>query len=322
MLKKCLKENIFKPSTLIQVYGLFGLLYPAKSKQKIIVMKTKNLFLAFASLLIVFALSFSSCTKTGVKTGNAVQVYLTDAPGDFEAVNLDIQKVEVKFDDDDKHSSDDRFGDDDDDKDDHTKKKDDYGEWVDLAYTPAVVDVLKLRNGVEKMLADGNVKGTVRKIRITLGTNNTVVKGGVSYPINIINETNNFLYIKLKDEHRERSADNSMKVWVDFDIATSISELNGKFYLRPTLRPFCNSNFSEAEGQVLPEGIKAAVVFSNGSAFSAAAIPEKDGKFKIRGLKEGTYTITYAAVGYVSQTKTVTLTKGKTLKMDVVKLVK
>ena len=109
------------------------------------------------------------------------------SPGDFEAVNLDIQKVEVKFDDDSRHSSDDRFGDSDDDKDDHTKKKDDYGEWVDLAYTPAVVDVLKLRNGVEKMLADGNVKGTVRKVRITLGTNNTVVKGGVSYPINIIN---------------------------------------------------------------------------------------------------------------------------------------
>lgn len=284
-------------------------------------MKTKNLFLAFVSLLIVFALSFSSCTKNGVNTGNAIQVYLTDAPGDFEAVNLDIQKVEVKFDDDSRHSSDDRFGDSDDDKDDHTRKKDDYGEWVDLAYTPAVVDVLKLRNGVEKMLANGNVKGTVRKIRITLGTNNTVVKGGVTYPIIIINETNNFLYIKLNDEHRERGADNNLKVWVDFDIATSIAELNGKFYLRPALRPFCNSNFAEAEGEVLPEGIRATVTFSN-AGFSAAAIPEKDGKFKIRGLKEGTYTVTYVANGYVTQTKTVTLSKGKKLKMDIVKLVK
>jgi hypothetical protein len=284
-------------------------------------MKTKNLFLALASLLIVFALSFSSCTKNGVNTGNAIQVYLTDAPGDFEAVNLDIQKVEVKFDDDSRHSSDDRFGDSDDDKDDHTKKKDDYGEWVDLAYTPAVVDVLKLRNGVEKMLANGNVKGTVRKIRITLGTNNTVVKGGVTYPIIIINETNNFLYIKLNDEHRERGVDNSLKVWVDFDIATSIAELNGKFYLRPALRPFCNSNFAEAEGEVFPEGIRATVTFSN-AGFSAAAIPEKDGKFKIRGLKEGTYTVTYVANGYVTQTKTVTLSKGKKLKMASVTLVK
>ena len=285
-------------------------------------MKTKNLFIAFASLLIVFAMSFSSCSKNGVNNGNAIQVYLTDGPGDFEAVNLDIQKVEVKLDNDDKHSKDDRFGDNDDDKDDHTKKKDDFGEWVDLAYTPAVVDVLKLRNGVEKMLADGNVTGTVRKIRITLGTNNTVVKGGVTSTLNLINETNNFLYIKLNDEHRERGASNGLKVWVDFDIANSISELNGKFYLRPVLRPFCNANFAEAEGRVLPEGIKPTVTFSNGLGFNSIAIPAPNGEFKIRGLKEGTYSVTYTAVGYVSQTKTVTVTKGKDTKMDTVTLLK
>lgn len=285
-------------------------------------MKTKNLFLAFASLLIVFALSFSSCSKNGVNNGNAIQVYLTDGPGDFEAVNLDIVKVEVKLDTDEKHEKDDRFGDNDDDKDDHTKKKDDYGEWVDLAYTPAVVDVLKLRNGVEKMLADGNVKGTVRKIRITLGTNNTVVKGGVTYPINIINETNNFLYIKLNDEHREKGSGNSIKVWVDFDIANSIAEVNGKFYLRPVLRPFCNANFAAAVGRVLPEAIKATVTFSNGQGFNAVALPAPNGEFKIRGLREGTYSVTYTADGYVSQTKTVTVGKGKDTKMDVVTLVK
>jgi hypothetical protein len=295
---------------------------PSILKQKTIVMKTKNLFIAFASLLIVFALSFSSCTKTGVNNGEAIQVYLTDGPGDFEAVNLDIVKVEVKLDNDDKHSKDDRYGDNDDDKDDDKNKKDDYGEWVDLAYTPAVVDVLKLRNGVEKMLADGNVKGTVRKIRITLGTNNTVVKGGVTYPINIINETNNFLYIKLNDEHRERGAGNGIKVWVDFDIANSIAEVNGKFYLRPVLRPFCNANFAAAVGRVLPEAIKATVTFSTGQGFNAVALPAPNGEFKIRGLREGTYSVTYTAAGYVSQTKTVTVAKGKDTKMDTVTLVK
>ena len=285
-------------------------------------MKTKNLFIAFASLLIVFAMSFSSCSKTGVNNGDALQVYLTDGPGDFEAVNLDIQKVEVKLDNDDKHKKDDRFGDNDDDKDDHTKKKDDFGEWVNLAYTPGIVDVLKLRNGVEKMLADGNVTGTVRKIRITLGANNTVVKGGVTSTLNLVGETTNFLYIKLNDEHRERGAGNGIKVWVDFDIANSIAEVNGKFYLRPVLRPFCNVNFAGAEGRVLPEGIKPTVTFSNGLGFNAVALPAPNGEFKIRGLREGTYTVTYTATGYVNQTKTVTVTKGKEIKMDVVTLVK
>jgi hypothetical protein len=306
----------------VEVYGLFGYVNPPILKTKTIVMKTKNLFIAFASLLIVFAMSFSSCSKTGVNNGDAIQVYLTDGPGDFEAVNLDIQKVEVKLDNDDKHKKDDRFGDNDDDKDDHTKKNDDFGEWVDLAYTPAVVDVLKLRNGVEKMLADGNVTGTVRKIRITLGANNTVVKAGVTYTLNLVGETTNFLYIKLNDEHRERGAGNGLKVWVDFDIANSISEVNGKFYLRPVLRPFCNVNFAGAEGRVLPEGIKPTVTFSNGLGFNAVALPAPNGEFKIRGLREGTYTVTYTATGYVNQTKTVTVTKGKEIKMDVVTLVK
>jgi hypothetical protein len=285
-------------------------------------MKTKNLFLAFASLLMIFAISFSSCTKNGVSGGDSLQIYLTDGPGDFEAVNIDIQKIEVKLDKDEKQMKDDRFGDNDDDKDDHLKRKDGYGEWVDVKFTPGTIDVFKLRNGVEKLLADGNVTGTVRKIRITLGSNNTVVKSGVTYPLVLNNNTNNLLYIKLNNEHRERGAGNGLKVWIDFDIANSIAEVNGKFYLRPVLRPFCNANFGEVEGKVLPKGIKATVTFSNGQGLNAVALPGSEGEFKIRGLKEGTYTATFAADGYITHTKTVNVVKGKNTKLDLVTLTK
>ena len=313
-----------KPFTFNKVYVLSGNICPIFLKTKKTIMKLKNLFWPIASVALIFSLLFSSCQKneSAIAAKNSLSVYLTDAPGDFDSVWIDIQKVEVKIDDDSSRGDDDRFGDDDDDRDDHLKRKDDFGEWVDLAYTPAVVDVLKLRNGVEKMLADGNVTGTVRKIRITLGANNTVVKAGVTYTLNLVGETTNFLYIKLNDEHRERGAGNGLKVWVDFDIANSISEVNGKFYLRPVLRPFCNVNFAGAEGRVLPEGIKPTVTFSNGLGFNAVALPAPNGEFKIRGLREGTYTVTYTATGYVNQTKTVTVTKGKEIKMDVVTLVK
>lgn len=285
-------------------------------------MKTKNLFLALASLLMIFAISFSSCTKNGTNGGDALQVYLTDGPGDFEAVNIDIQKVEVKLDKDEKQMKDDQFGDDDDDKDDHLKTKDGYGEWVTIKFTPGIVDVFKLRNGVEKILADGNVTGTVRKVRITLGSNNSVVKNGQTFPLVLNNITGSFLYIKLKNEHREKGTGNSLKVWIDFDIANSIVEINGKFYLKPVLRPFCNANFGEVEGIVLPKGIKATVTFSNGQGLNAVALPGYDGEFKIRGLKEGTYTATFAADGYKSQTKTVIVAKGKPTKIELVTLIK
>jgi len=289
-------------------------------------MKTKNLILATLAIVFTFAVALTSCTKNGMNANSSsIKVMLTDGPGDFDAVNIDIQKVEVKVDNDSMHCKDDRFGDVDDDRDDHLQRRDQFGQWIDLNYTPGVIDVLTLRNGVESQLAAGNITGRVRKIRITLGTNNSVVKGGVTYPLTLQNETNNFLYIKLHDEHRGRDAaagNNGTKVSVDFDIANSIVEVNGAFYLRPVLRPFCDENFAAAIGKVLPEGIKPTVTFSDGNGFNAVALPAPSGEFKIRGLREGTYTVTYAATGYVSQTQSVTVKKGEVTKLDLVTLVK
>jgi len=127
-------------------------------------MKTKRIFLGFASMIMAFAVLFSACTKSGMGSGNGLQVYLTDAPTDLAAVSLDILKVEAKVDNDDKHRDDDRYGDSDDDKDDHSQRKDNYGEWVDLNVTAGVINVLELRNGVEKLIAAStNIQGKVRR---------------------------------------------------------------------------------------------------------------------------------------------------------------
>ena len=286
-------------------------------------MKTKNLFLATLAIVMSFAIALTSCTKNGNNAGTPFTVMLTDAAGDFSAVNIDIQKVEVKVDNDQRHCNDDRFGDNDADNDDHLKRKDDFGEWIDLNFTPGVVDVFKLRNGVETQLAAGNIVGTVRKIRITLGTNNNVtLTSGQTFPLTLLNETNNFLYIKLHEEHRGRGPVAGQQVSVDFDIANSIALVNGAYVLRPVLRPFCDANFAAAIGRVLPEGIKPTVTFSNNNGFNAVAIPGPNGEFMVRGLQEGTYTVTYTAAGYVTQTKTVSVKKGEPTRMDLVTLVK
>ena len=216
-------------------------------------MKTNKFFLGIASAVIAIVLVFSACTKSGVNENGAVAVFLTDGPGDFDAVNIDIQKVEVKVDKDEKNKRDENRNRLDDDKDDHLKRKDDFGEWIDLGFASKIIDVLSLRNGIETQLGTANIDaGTVRKIRITLGTKNSVVKAGVTYDLLLDSQTSNFLYVKLFDDHRERGNRNDVKVWVDFDIASSIVEANGKFYLKPVLRPFCNAHFGEIEGKILP----------------------------------------------------------------------
>ena len=288
-------------------------------------MKTSKLFLGIASAMIAMVLVFSACTKSGVNENSSVAIFLTDGPGDFDAVNIDIQKVEVKVDKDEKYKRDDNRNRMDDDKDDHMKRKDDFGEWIDLGFAPKIIDVLSLRNGIETQLGTANIDaGTVRKIRITLGTKNTVVKTGVTYDLLLVNETSNFLYIKLYDNHRERGNRNDVKVWVDFDIANSIVEANGKFYLKPVLRPFCNANFGEIEGKVLPLDAKAVVRVSDGAGFNAVALPSREGEFKVRGLNDGTYTVTVEGLApYKSQTiRNVVVKKGEDTKIGTITLVK
>lgn len=290
-------------------------------------MKTKGILLGLASMIVAFSVIFSACTKSGLSAGKGLQVYLTDGPTDLLAVSLEIVKVEAKADNDEKHRDDDRYGDDDDDKDDHTQKKDNYGEWIDLKVTPGIINVLDLRNGVEKLIAaSSNIQGKVRKIRITLGNKNSVtLQNNTVIPLNILNDTQNMIYIKLKDEHRGRGSDDrTTAIRIDFDLGSSVILINGKYYLKPVVRPFCNENFGEVEGKVLPLDAKAVVRITDGVGFNAVALPFKDGEFKLRGLKAGTYTLTFVGVDpYKMQTITnVVVKKGDDTKIGTIILVK
>jgi hypothetical protein len=300
--------------------------YVSSNRKNSINMKTLKISLVVASLLVAFMLIFSACTKNGVdaNAGGKVAVFLTDGPGEFDSVFIDIQKVEVKIDTNSVYKDKDDRCDDDDDRDDHQKRKDDYGEWVNINFTPAIIDVLGLRNGVETKLGEANIlTGTVRKIRITLGTQNRVVKNGISSTLELKNETNNFLYVKLYNKHRQRMADStSVSVWVDFDVANSIYEKNGKFYLKPVLRPFNNKNFGVVEGEVLPLAAKAVVRITNGAGFNGVALPDREGEFKLRGLEPGTYTVTVQGIPpYVDKViSNVVVTKGKETELGVITL--
>ena len=289
-------------------------------------MKKMKFYMGLASILMMFMLAFSACDKNNVDGGSSLALYLTDGPGEFEAVNIDIQKVEVKVDKHEEHKHDDNFGSGDDDRDDHLNRRDDFGEWIDIGFSASVIDVLALRNGVETKLGEANIEaGTVRKIRITLGTNNTVVKDGVTHDLTLIspNPNENYFYIKLFNKHREGGNRNGVKVWVDFDIANSITETNGQYFLRPVLRPFCNANFGAIAGSVSPLNAAAIVRITDGESFNSVALPNPEGRFMIRGLEEGTYTLSYeGAPGYITQTvSNVVVTKGQVTRVDAVTLV-
>jgi len=138
--------------------------------------------------------------------------------------------------------------------------------------------------------------------------------------VNFLPGAQNYLYIKLHDDHIQRNG-NVQQLWLDFDVSRSIIELNGKYYLRPVLKPFCDRNSGELEGKVGPADASAVVKVYNASD-TATAIPDKKGEFRIRGLSEGEYTVLYdGSNGYVDTTITnVKIAKGRDTKLQAVTL--
>lgn len=170
-------------------------------------MKTTHLVLG---LILLGAITFYSCSKdnsSGTGTTN-LQVRLTDAPVAYDSVNVDIREVRVNL-------------------------RNDSAGWVSLNTIAGVYNLLGLQNGVDTLLATGTVQaGTVQELRLILGPNNTVVVGGISYPLTIPSGGESGLKIKV-GKNISAGLDSLL---VDFDAALSIKLEGNSYKLRPVLK--------------------------------------------------------------------------------------
>ena len=96
--------------------------------------------------------------------------------------------------------------------------------------------------------------------------------------------------LKLQGDECEHFAANSFRLWLDFDVARSIINLNNAFYLKPVIHFFIEKQTNSVSGIVAPRDARAIVSVYN-TKDTAFAIPNGDGKFKIRGIPDGTYSV-------------------------------
>jgi len=225
----------------------------------------------WSALLLIAALTGCSSHPNGTDLGT-VKLNLTDAPGDFQAVNIVVTQVSIH-----------RAGNEDSDS------GSDAG-WEVLSDTTHTYDLLELRNGVFTTLAVGEIPaGHFTQIRLKLGEGSNVVVDGVTHPLTVPSGMQTGL--KLVGEF-DVPAGGLLELTLDFDANRSVILTGNHTYkLKPTVRVVPTIVSGAIIGHLLPEGVDATVfAITNGDTVQTTNALD-DGRFSLGSLLAGTYSV-------------------------------
>jgi hypothetical protein len=239
------------------------------------------LTLASAALL-----SLAGCSKNSADEASAgaakLEVRLTDAPGNFKAVVLDVQQIEV-----------------------HLKDENDPSGWQTLAFTPQTVNVLDYVNGKSALLVSTDfAPGDLKEVRLLLGPNSYVVgTDGDTYALKT--PSGQTSGVKLKLTNVTLAAGATYQLLLDFDVAKSIVERGNwkagndkkeRYLLKPVIRLVAQSLQGGLRGTVTPAVARPQVLAIRSSITgpdTVSTFADASGAFQLNGLPAGTYQVQY-----------------------------
>ena len=243
----------------------------------------KNVTLKSMMLAMLVSFGFTSCSDDdsdspdGERSAN-LTVRMTDAPGDYDAVLVDVQDVEIHV-----ETEAELEGDTDGDG------------WVSVGdVETGVYDLLELTGGVTQLLADTEVPaGYVSQIRLILGSENSVVINGETKPLNTPSAQQSGLKLQVNQEFMPGE---NYAYLLDFNVDESVVTTgNGGYNLKPVIRLSAEANAGAVVGTVvypaeLEMDIQSLVVLSNGSV-TVSAYTDANGNFSLNGVPAGTYDL-------------------------------
>jgi len=256
----------------------------------------------FAGLLLAFVAvtMFLSCSDDdSTSDQNArVKISMTDAPGDYEAVFVDVIDVKIKAD----------------------AASDEEG-WVSLDGVEAGrYDLLSLTGGITQLLATAEVApGMLGQIRLLLGSDNAIVLNGTTEEIPLSTPSAQQSGLKLK-VNQELVAGVEYEYLLDFDVDKSIERAgeSGQYILKPVIRLAAVEGSATISGEVQPSDFQSVVKVQN-AANIITAYTGQDGKFSLNGVPAGTYKFTVTpevSSGYkVYEVNNVVVTSGEEKEM-------
>lgn len=255
--------------------------------------------LFWVGYLVMASLALSSCNKEDGKS--RLSIYLTDAPAAYDAVNIDIVRMEIKATSDDGPNG-----------------------WQELPLSAGIYNLLDFTNGMDTLLSTVELPaGRVSQLRLILGANNSIVVNGTNLPLPL--ETPSAQQSGLKfNIHADLVEGVTYRLWIDFDCARSVVVTGSNEYkLKPVIRTFTEATSGAIKGNVQPAAAEA-VVYAIMGLDSLSALPDPaTGNYLIRGVPAGTWNVSADGNnGYQDQlVNNIGVTLGQVTVVDTITLV-
>ncbi|WP_162428106.1 DUF4382 domain-containing protein [Pontibacter pudoricolor] len=234
-------------------------------------------------LLGALTFGFSSCDSDTDSEGSGtsqLQVRMTDAPGDYEEVNIEIESVQV-----------------------HRENTDSEEGWVTLdEINPGIYNLLDFANGRDTLLASAELPaGNISQIRLVLGDENTVkLKSGEV--IDLKTPSGQTSGVKLSVNAKLES-DVTYVMLLDFDAAKSVvAKGNGGYNLKPVIRVISQAVAGGIKGMVTPAEYKPGIYVISSANDTLGGFANDEGNFLIKGVPAGTYSVKFFTEGAVHDT--------------------
>ncbi len=244
-------------------------------------MKKYNLFL----MLFVLAATLVSCSDDENPINNQdgtakIAVKLTDAPGDYDKVWVEVEDVKIKLTETSNRETD-------------TEATTETGQeegWMSLeGVENQRINLLDLTGGVTELLAEAEIPaGKLEEMRLVLGDNNTIVVDGQELALKTPSAQQSGLKVKVDQELME---DTYYTFILDFDVDKSIvNQGNEGHILKPVLRLSIDENSGSIAGTVTPS-TEPVLVEAQGANATVSAYTNAEGKFQLHGLEPGVYIV-------------------------------
>jgi hypothetical protein len=224
----------------------------------------KFLVVGLISLIMVLIFGCESEQKNA-----RLEVWLTDAPGDYQEVNVEIIGVEV-----------------------HAESGETNSGWKELDVKGGVYDLLKLTNGLDTLLGVIELPpGKISQVRLKLGEGNTIKVGNEVTDLNVPSGQQSGLKLQV---HSTLTEGITYRILLDFDVARSVVHRgNDTYSLKPVIRTITEAQDGAIRGRAIPVEATPAIYAIAGTDTVATTYADDSGNFLLRGLNSGSYSVVF-----------------------------